>query len=134
MSDSVCNMRTVKSFGHPKTFVDKFGEKLDELNVVNAKKYMTTSILTGMSKAMIMFVEGLIFYFAALLFQDGQVQSGRAVFTAIFSIIFAAMGVGQNSAFMPDMAKAKVSGAGIFDIIESQDEQQISLESGGTVV
>ena len=44
------------------------------------------------------------------------------------------MGVGQNSAFMPDMAKAKVSGAGIFDIIESKDEQELSLETGGTVV
>lgn len=134
MSDSVCNMRTVKSFGHPKTFIDKFAEKLDELSALNTKKYITSSILTGMGKAMIMFVEGLIFYFAALLFQDNQVDSGRAVFTAIFSIIFAAMGVGQNSAFMPDMAKAKISGAGIFDIIESQDEQQLSLESGGTVV
>ena len=73
MSDSVCNMRTVKSFGHPKTFVDKFGEKLDELNTVNAEKYLKTGVLTGMSKAMIMFVEGLIFYFAALLFHDNQV-------------------------------------------------------------
>ena len=29
MSDSVCNMRTVKSFGHPKTFIDKFTTKLE---------------------------------------------------------------------------------------------------------
>ena len=71
---------------------------------------------------MIMIVEGIIFYIAAVLFQDGQVESGRAVFTAVMSIIVAAMGVGQNSQFMPDLAKAKVSGAGIFDIIESKDE------------
>lgn len=31
------------------------------------------------------------------------------------------MGVGQNSAFMPDMAKAKIAGVSIFDIIESAD-------------
>ena len=48
------------------------------------------------------------------------------------SIIFAAMGVGQNTQFMPDMAKAKVSGAGIFDIIEGKDEQELSLENQGT--
>jgi hypothetical protein len=35
------------------------------------------------------------------------------------------MGVGQNSAFMPDMAKAKVAGASIFDILESKDESVI---------
>ena len=73
MNDSVTNMRTVKSFGHPKTFIDKFSSKLEELNVVNSKKHLTTSFLTGMSKAMIMIVEGLIFYIAALLFQNGQV-------------------------------------------------------------
>ena len=89
---------------------------------MNGKKYLTTSFLTGMGKAMIMFVEGLIFYLAALLFQDGQVESSRAVFTAVFSVIFAAMGVGQNTQFLPDMAKSKVAGAGIFDIIEAKDE------------
>jgi len=66
---------------------------------------------------MIMLVEGIIFLLAAILFQNHQVEDGRAVFTAVFSIIFAAMGVGQNSQFMPDMAKAKVSGAGVFDIL-----------------
>lgn len=29
MSDSVCNMRTVKAFGHPKTFLADYGKKLD---------------------------------------------------------------------------------------------------------
>jgi hypothetical protein len=86
------------------------------------KKHFMTGFLTGMSKAMIMIVEGIIFYLAALLFQSGQVETSRAVFTAVMSVIFAAMGVGQNSQFMPDMAKAKLAGAGIFDIIESKDE------------
>lgn len=71
---------------------------------------------------MIMFVEGVIFFLAAILFQDNQVESGRAVFTAVLSVIFAAMGVGQNSQFMPDMAKAKLAGAGIFEILESKGE------------
>lgn len=35
MSDSVCNIRTVKSLGRPKSFLSKFDEKLDELNKVN---------------------------------------------------------------------------------------------------
>ena len=56
------------------------------------------------------------------MFQDNQGDSGRAVFTAVFSVIFAAMGVGQNSQFMPDMAKAKLAGAGIFEILESKGE------------
>ena len=85
-----------------------------------------------MARGMIMFVEGIIFLLAAILFYHNQVADGRAVFTATFSIIFAAMGIGQNSQFMPDMAKAKVAGAGIFDVLESQGEDEISVENGGT--
>lgn len=40
---------------------------------------------------------------------------------AIFSIIFAAMGVGQNSQFLPQMGKSKVAGASIYEILESED-------------
>lgn len=83
---------------------------------------MKSAILAGMSRGMIMFVEGIIFFIAALLFQDNQVTDSRAVFTAVMSVIFAAMGVGQNTQFMPDMAKAKFAGAGIFDILESKGE------------
>ncbi len=122
MSDSVCNIRTVKSFGRPESFLKIFGDKLDDLSKVNNEKHLKAAFLFGMSKGMIMFVEGVIFYLAAILFQDNQVESGRAVFTAVFSIIFAAMGVGQNSQFMPDMAKAKLAGAGIFDILEQKGE------------
>jgi len=75
---------------------------------------------------MIMIVEGLTFWFAAMLFQGNIIESGNNVFIAIFSVIFAAMGVGQNSAFMPDMAKAKVAGVSIFDILESKTEDEIS--------
>jgi ABC-type multidrug transport system fused ATPase/permease subunit len=127
MSDSVCNVRTVKSMGRPKAFLDAFNLKLDELSQVNQEKHLKSAILFGMSEGMIMFVEGLIFFIAAILFQDNQVDSGQAVFTAVFSIIFAAMGVGQNTQLMPDMAKCKVAGVGIFDIIEGKGEDELSL-------
>ena len=65
-----------------------------------------------------------------MLFQNQVIEDGKAVYIAIFSVIFAAMGVGQNSQFMPDMAKAKVAGASIFDIIEAKDQKQISSENG----
>ena len=48
-------------------------------------------------------------------------QGTEGIYIAVFSIIFAAMGVGQNSAFMPDMGKAKLAGASMYDILESKD-------------
>ena len=68
-----------------------------------------------------MLVEGLTFWIAAILFTDYQISDPQAIYIAIFSIIFAAMGVGQNSQFMPDMGKAKHAGANIFEIIEGED-------------
>jgi hypothetical protein len=56
MSDSVCNIRTVKSLGRPEGFMQIFSEKLDDLNLINNEKYLKSAILTGMSKGMIMFV------------------------------------------------------------------------------
>lgn len=70
MSDSVCNIRTVKSLGRPKSFLKIFDAKLDELNQVNSEKHLQAAIFAGMSKGMIMFIEGIIFLIAAVLFQN----------------------------------------------------------------
>lgn len=64
-----------------------------------------------------MFVEGFTFWIAAVLIQNkigSEDIGGKQVFIAIFSIIFAALGVGQNSQFMPDMGKARKAGASMF--------------------
>ena len=76
-----------------------------------------------------MFVEGLTFWIAAILFANGQIDDPKAIYIAIFSIIFAAAGAGQNSQFMPDMGKAKHSGANIFEILESKDEIEKAAET-----
>jgi len=35
ISDTVCNIRTVKSFGNPRYFLKKFEDKVKELAVLN---------------------------------------------------------------------------------------------------
>jgi hypothetical protein len=91
------------------------------------KKHFKTAVLFGLSKGTNMVVQGLIFFIAAVLFQDNQVADGRAAITATLCVIFAAIGVSQNSQLMPDLQKAKVAGVGIFDIIESKGEDELSL-------
>ena len=76
-----------------------------------------------------MFVEGLTFWIAAILFANGHIDDPKAIYIAIFSIIFAAMGAGQNSQFMPDMGKAKHSGANIFEILDTKDEVEEAEET-----
>jgi ATP-binding cassette, subfamily B (MDR/TAP), member 1 len=85
-----------------------------------------------MRRATIVIIEGIVFWAAALMFSRGVIRDESGdLFIAIFAIIYAANTIGQNSQHMPDIAKARRSGALLFDIIESMDEQQISLEQGG---
>ena len=44
-------------------------------------------------------------------------MDGASVFISTFVIINAAQAIGKNSVFMPDIAKAKVAGVNIFDIL-----------------
>lgn len=78
--------------------------------------------MQGLSRASVIFVEGLTFYIAAILFANSIVNDPQSIYIAIFSIIFAAMGVGQNSQFMPDIGKTKQAGASVFEILERKDE------------
>lgn len=64
-----------------------------------------------------MLVQGLTFYIAAILFANNLIEDPQSIYIAIFSVIFAAMGVGQNSQLMPDLGKAKNAGANIFEIL-----------------
>ena len=73
-----------------------------------------------------MFVEGLTFWIAGILFTNNQIGDPKSIYIAIFSVIFAAMGVGQNSQFMPDLGKAKHAGASVFQILETKDEEEMS--------
>lgn len=66
---------------------------------------------------MVMMVEGFTFWIAAIFFANYTIDDPKAIYIAIFSIIFAAMGVGQNSQFLPDIGKCKVAGASIFEIL-----------------
>ena len=128
ISDSVCNIRTVKSFGQDQLFLARFNSKLNEISRVAEEKAFKTSFLQGLSRGSIMFVEGLTFYIGGILFTNYQINDPQSIYIAIFSVIFAAVGVGQNSQFMPDMGKAKHAGASVFKILETKDEKEISEE------
>ncbi len=87
---------------------------MNDIAKISFDKAFKTSFLQGLSRASILFVEGLTFWIGAILFQNYMIEDPKAIYVAIFSIIFAAAGVGQNSQFMPDMGKAKHAGASVF--------------------
>ena len=65
-----------------------------------------------------MIVEGFIFWIIGAMYTNGIVTEDKgAIFVAIFAIIYSANTIGQNSQHLPDIARAKRSGAVLFDII-----------------
>lgn len=49
------------------------------------------------------------------------------MFIAIYAIVFAGMTAGNNAHFMPDAAACKNSAANLFEILDSQDEEQMQI-------
>ena len=49
------------------------------------------------------------------------------MFTAIYALMFAAMGAGNNAHFMPDAAAAKNAAANLFLILDTEDEDQLQI-------
>lgn len=43
------------------------------------------------------------------------------MFVAVFGIMYAAMGAGNNSQFMPDIAEGNLSAARLFKILDTPD-------------
>lgn len=54
--------------------------------------------------------------------------SVEGMLTAIFSIIFSSMSVGNNSQNLPDVNECKISAANLFLLLEEKDEDMIQIE------
>jgi hypothetical protein len=63
----------------------------------------------------------------ALYTNDIVTEDKGAIFIALFAIIYSSNTIGQSSQHLPDIARAKRSGAVLFDIIEARDEEELSL-------
>ncbi len=72
-------------------------------------------------------VFALIFFLGTVFIRDNASVSIEDVFTAIYAIMFGAMTVGNNSHFLPDIAAAKEAAASLFEIIDSEDENQMQV-------
>lgn len=66
----------------------------------------------------------LIFYIGTIFIRDNPSVGVTDVFTAIYAITFSAMTVGNNAHFLPDVASGKNAAASLFEILDSEDEDQ----------
>lgn len=67
ISDTVCNIRTVKSFGNTPNLLKVFNKKLESPYAIAKKKAFSSGFFQGLSQAITLFVYGLVFFLAAVL-------------------------------------------------------------------
>lgn len=71
---------------------------------------------------MVLFViYGLIFFIGAVFVKEYNVDV-LDMYTALFAIMNAAMGAGNNNAFMTDVGQAYNAAKSIFSILDNKDE------------
>jgi ABC-type multidrug transport system fused ATPase/permease subunit len=76
----------------------------------------------------------LIFYVGTIFIRDNPELTIEDVFTAIYAITFSAMTAGNNAHFLPDMASGKNAAASLFEILDSEDEDQKQIREGSKLI
>jgi hypothetical protein len=88
------------------------------LSKIAFEKSIKISFFQGMRRAIIVIAEGFVFWIVGVLYSNGIIDEDHgSIFVALFAIIYSANTIGQSSQHMPDLARAKRSGAVLFDIM-----------------
>ncbi|XP_075128118.1 ATP-dependent translocase ABCB1-like [Leptodactylus fuscus] len=115
--DAVENIRTVVSLTREKKFEALYGEKLEGPYRNSIKNAHVQGFSYGLSQAIMFFAYAGSFQFGAFLVSEGYMTFDN-VFLVFAAIVFGALALGQTSSFAPDYAKAKISAAHIFSLLE----------------
>lgn len=131
--ESLTNIRTVVSFGVENTVLNKYNKYIDGPQAMLNKNSLISGFFFGLSQVMTYIVFGILFYIGTIFMRDYGVTL-IDVFTAVYEIFFAGITIGNNSHFMPDMNEAKIAAAHIFQILDSEDEEQIQAKESSKMI
>ena len=71
-----------------------------------------------MRRAFLVIANGLLFLIIGVLYSKGILnQSIQSIYVAIFAVLYSSNTIGQSSQYLPDMTRAKRSGAILFEIL-----------------
>ena len=121
VSDNVVNFITVASFANEHLLIEKYKESL----IVKTNKEICKSHISGIVYGFSQFMQfGMytILFWSGAKFVENYNVNGQDLFTAIYVMMFAAIGAGQGQQHGPSAGKGIESAAKIYDIIDEPSE------------
>jgi len=118
LSESVINTKTLFSFNMQSKIVDYY----DEIIMKGKDSLLKQSIITGTSfgfSQFITFITYAVIFYAGGSFIVQQTLTLGNMMKAMFSILFAAFGLGQAQQYVGDYSKAKIAIDSVFSILDA---------------
>lgn len=121
VSDAIINYATVASFANEAVLIEKFKQSLKGKLDKEIKKCYVSGALFGFSQFMQFGMYTVLFWSGAKFVEKYDVNP-QHLFTAIYVMMFAAIGAGQAQQHGPSAGKAIEAACKIYDIIDEPSE------------
>ncbi|KAK0070339.1 multidrug resistance protein 1A, partial [Biomphalaria pfeifferi] len=127
--ESIENIRTVASLSKESAFFTNYMKKLEEPYKQALRKAHLVGFTYASSQAIIYFAYAAAFVLGAFLIREKDMEFAD-VFLVFGAIVFGAMGMGNASAFAPDVGKAQTSARHIIYLLDSKPSLDYSSTDG----
>lgn len=132
-SEAVDNFDTVTSVGVQDVFIAKYNKEL-ETPIKNGKKTaLVAGVAFGMSEFLAQALWAISFWVGSIFVRSGDCNF-LELMKAITGLLFAGMMLGNVSATMPDIAKAKIAATNVFRLLDRESTIDPTDETGETPV
>ncbi|KAF7670004.1 hypothetical protein LDENG_00090250 [Lucifuga dentata] len=115
--EALNNIRTIAGLGREKDFVEMFEAQLDTPYQAAVKKANVYGVCFGFSQCIIFFTNSASYRFGGYLVKQEGLHFSL-VFRVISAIITSGLALGRASSYTPDYAKAKISAARFFQLLD----------------
>ncbi|XP_063322121.1 bile salt export pump-like isoform X1 [Pelmatolapia mariae] len=127
--EALNNIRTIAGLGKEKTFVEMYEAQLDAPYQAALKKANIYGACYGFSQCIIFLTNSASYRFGGYLVQKEGLHFSL-VFRVISAIVTSGTALGRASSYTPDYAKAKISAARFFQLLDRAPQISVYNDKG----